>query len=516
LGAKIADLILYNANVLTMNCRKPRAELVAVRDGVIIHVGRNTDLDLFQGRGKPIDCEGVTVIPGFNDAHIHVLAYASNLLSLDCSPASVKSISDIRDKLRQQAQRIPPGTWIKGSGYNEFYLVERRHPTRRDLDRAAPHHPVKLTHRSMHACVLNSLALSLAGITVETPDPPGGLIDRELETGEPSGVLYGMNSYINEKVIPPLTEDEITRGLKLAGEKLLSLGITSIQDTTVSNGYAQWQFFRRLKEKGELLLRVSMMFGYDALAGFRERGLSYGYGDSALKLGAVKITPDETGGYLNPPQEELNEMVLQAHEAGFQVAIHAVEEGMVEAAVNSLEYCLSRCPKADHRHRLEHCSVCPPGLLRRLKAVKAIVVTQPAFIYYSGERYLKDVPEEQLRWLYRTKSFLKGGLKAAASSDCPVAPPDPLKGIYAAVTRKAENGQVLLPDKAISPRDALRLYTLAGAYASFEEHQKGSIEVGKLADMVVLSADPAGVFPDEIKDITVEKTIIGGKAVWER
>jgi predicted amidohydrolase YtcJ len=516
LGTEKADLVLYNANVLTMNRRKPRAELVAIRDGKIIHVGKNDELDLYSGRGKLIDCEGGTVAPGFNDAHIHILAYAANLLGMDCSPAAVRSISDIQDKLRQEVQRTPPGTWIKGSGYNEFHLAEHRHPTRHDLDRVAPHHPVKLAHRSMHACVLNSLALSLAGISVDTPDPPGGLIDRELETGEPSGLLFGMNSYINEKVIPPLTDAEISHGVKLANRKLLSSGITSLQDATVRNGYTQWQFFRKLKDRGELQLRISMMFGFEALADFKEHGLCYGYGDDELRLGAVKITPDETRGYLNPPQQELNEMVLQAHQLGFQVAIHAVEEGTVEAAIAALEYCLSRSPKADRRHRLEHCSVCPPGLLRRLKAVKAIVVTQPAFIYYSGERYLSEVPEEQLRWLYRTKSFLKNGLKPAASSDCPVVSPDPLMGIYAAVTRKAENGQILLPEEAISPEEALRLYTIAGAYASFEEHLKGSIMVGKLADMVVLSADPTGVSTEEIKDLLVEKTIIGGRVVWQR
>ena len=516
MGTKTADLVLYNANVLTMNRRQPRAELVAVKGGRIIYVGKSDELDLFRGRSKTINCEGRAVIPGFNDAHIHVLAYASNLLGVDCSPASVKSISDIQDKLRQEAQRIPSGTWIKGCGYNEFYLAERRHPTRHDLDLAAPHHPVKLAHRSMHACVLNSLALSLAGISIETIDPPGGLIDRELETGEPSGLLYGMNSYINEKVILPLTENEISRGMKLANEKFLSFGITSLQDATVRNGYAQWQFFRKLKERCGFMPRVYLMVGFDALADFKKRGLCFDYGDNELRLGAVKIATDETRGYLNPPQQELNEMVLQTHQAGFQVAIHAVEEGTVEAAATALECCLSRHPKIDHRHRLEHCSVCPPGLLRRLKSLKAVVVTQPAFIYYSGERYLKEVAEAQLSWLYRTKSFLKSGLKPAASSDCPIVQPDPLMGIYAAVTRKAESGQVLLPEETISPEEALRLYTIAGAYASFEEHLKGSIEEGKLADMVVLSADPNGVPPDEIKEISVEKTIIGGEVVWER
>jgi predicted amidohydrolase YtcJ len=516
LGAFTADLILYNGVVLTMNRRQPRAELVAVRDGRIVHVGRNEELDGFRGKGKVVNCEGMTIIPGFNDAHIHILSYASNLLSVDCSPASVKSISDIQDRLRQEAQRTPPGAWIKASGYNEFYLAEHRHPTRYDLDQAAPNHPVKLTHRSLHACVLSSLALSLAGISATTPDPPGGLIDREVDTGEPSGLLFGMDSYINEKVIPPLTDEKLRRGVSLVNRRLLSLGITSVQDATVNNGYAQWQLFRSLKEGGNLLPRVSMMSGYESVAEFQERGLCFGSGDYDLRLGAVKIVLDETRGYLNPPQEELNEMALQAHRAGFQVAMHAVEEGTVEAAAAALEYCLEHSPGTDRRHRVEHCSVCPPGLLRRLRRVKAVVVTQPAFVYYSGERYLSEVPESQLRWLYRTKSFLRNGLKPAASSDCPVIPPDPLTAIYAAVTRTSENGLALLPEEAIPAEDALAMCTLAGAHASFEEHHKGSIEVGKLADMALLSADPTRVLAEQIRGITVEKTIIGGHLVWER
>ena len=509
-----ADLVLHNANVLTLNRRRPRAELVAVKHDKIVWVGRNADIELFTG--KRIDCGGKTLVPGFNDAHIHIMAYASNLLSIDCSPASVASIPDIQEKIRQQAERTPRGTWIKGAGYNEFYLAERRHPNRHDLDRVAPYHPVKLTHRSLHACVLNSLGLTLAGVSVETPDPQGGLIERELGTGEPSGLLFGMNSYINEQVIPPLSERELRQGIKLTNRSFLSSGITSVQDATIRNCFEQWETFRKFKKSGELVPRISMMLGLHALDDFKQRRLHYGYGDNGLRLGAVKFTLDETRGRLNPSQEELNEGVLRAHQAGFQVAIHAVEEMTVQTAAVALENCLRRSRKADRRHRVEHCSICPPKLLRRLKAVKALVVTQPAFIYYSGERYLSDVPEDQLPWLYRTGSFVKSGLKPAASSDCPVVPCNPLVGVYAAVTRKAESGQVLSPEEAISPEEALRMYTLAGGYASFEEQIKGSIEVGKLADMVLLSADPTGVAPERIKDIQVEKTILGGKVVWER
>ena len=276
MGIEAADLVLYNANVLTMNRRRPRAELVAMRAGNIVWVGTNDDLALFKGRSKLINCEGKTVIAGFNDAHIHILAYASNLLSIDCSPSSVPSISDIQEKIRQQAERTPRGTWIKGTGYNEFYLAGHCHPNRHDLDQAAPYHPVRLTQRSLHACVLNSLGLSLAGISIETPDPPGGLIDRELNTGEPSGLIFGMNSYINEQVIPPLSEKELGQGVKLANLSFLSSGITAVQDATVRNGFDQWQTFLRFKERGELVPRISMMFGLHALADLTERRLYYG------------------------------------------------------------------------------------------------------------------------------------------------------------------------------------------------------------------------------------------------
>ncbi|UCC60042.1 MAG: amidohydrolase [Dehalococcoidia bacterium] len=515
MSSQTADLVLYNANILTVDSRRPRAELVAVGAGEIVWVGCNDDLELFKARSRLINCEGRTVVPGFNDAHIHVLSYASKLLGIDCSPSSVTSISDIQREIRRHAQRVPPGTWLKAHGYNEFYLAERRHPTRRDLDLAAPNHPVRLEHRSQHACVLNSMALSLAGISVETPDPPGGQIDREIDTGEPSGLLFGMSTYMSDRVTPAISEEELEKGVELADKRFLSSGITSVQDTSVKNKFAQWQTFRRLKDRGKLTPRVSVMFGLHAIAKLKAQGMGPGYGDSQLRVGGIKMVLDEVGGRLNPPQDELNEDVFREHKDGFQVAMHAVEEGTVEAAAAALEYCMRVAPREDHRHRIEHCSVCPPQLMQRLKSINPVVVTQPAFIYYSGERYLQDVPEIQLPWLYRTRSFLESGLGPAASSDCPVVPFAPLIGLYAAVTRKAESGQVLSPEQVVSPEQALQMYTLNGAYASFEEHVKGSIEVGKLADMVVLSADPTEVAPDEIKEIRVEKTIIGGEIVWE-
>jgi len=511
-----ADLIINNANVLTMNPSCPTAELVAIKGNRILLVAGSEELEQVGGaKSRIIDCQGKTVVPGFNDAHCHVFSFIRKLRSLDLSPSSVRSIVDIKATIRRRVQSIPPGRWLAGTDYNEFYLAEKRHPNRWDIDEAAPQHPVVLAHRSLHACVLNSRALSLAGITRETPEPPGAIIDRDFDSGEPSGLLFEMLGYIREKVLPPLSGEELAEGIALANRHYLSVGITSLQEASATNDWARWQTLQRFKESGKLESRVSMMFGLDVLSQFQQAGLALGSGDSQLRLGGVKMILNEATGQLQPPPDELNRQALSAHHAGFQLAIHCIEPSTVEAAIAALEYIGSQSPLAGRRHRLEHCSECPPRLLERLAEVEAMVVTQPPFLYYSGERYLATLPPNRQRWLYRIKSLLDGGLVVAASSDSPVASDNPLVGIYAAVTRRAESGQELLLQEAISAQQALAMYTTNAAYASFEEGVKGSIAEGKLADMVVLSADPTTSPPEQIKDIQVEMTIIDGKVVWE-
>ena len=509
-----ADLIIKNANVMTMEPRQPSAELVAIEGDKILLVAGNEELESLRGAGtKIIDCQGKTVVPGFDDAHCHILSFIRKLLGLDLSPASVSSIDDIKTVIRYRAQKTPPGRWLTGTDYNEFYLAEKRHPTRWDIDEAVPHHPVALAHRSLHACVLNSLALSLAGITKETSDPPDGLIDRDPNTGEPSGLLFEMLGYIREKVLPPLSEDELTQGIALANQHYLSYGITSLQEATAGNGLSRWQNFQRFKDK--LQSRIYMMFGLEALSQFQDACLGPGSGDNQLRLGGVKIMLNESTGQLYPPQPELNQQVFHAHQAGFQLAIHAIQESAVEAAITALEYACSQLPQANQRHRIEHCAECPPRLLKRLSKLQAVIVTQPPFLYYSGERYLSQIPTSQLPWLYRIKSPLNSGVVVAGSSDSPVVPDNPLVGIYAAVTRRVESGQYLAPQECISAEEALALYTTNAAYASFEEGIKGSITPGKLADMVILSDDPLRLPPEQIKDIRVEMTIVSGEVAWE-
>ncbi len=515
-NSSTSDLILINANIITLDPVRPRAELMAIRGGRVLAVGDKMDLKgLRHAKSKVIDCRGKTVLPGFNDAHCHFIAFAESLNCCNFRPKEVHSISDIQAKIRNFAQKSPSGTWIKAMGYHEFYLDEKRHPTRWDLDIATSSHPVKLTHRSGHAHVLNSLAMAIVGISTKTPEPPGAVIDRDPGTGEPNGVLFGMGPYLS-KIIPLINDLNKNRRVKEAGQHFLSLGITSIQDVSSHNDIHRWRMFQKWKTNGELKCRVNLMLGFEAFKLYQEQDFSNIIGRDQLRISGVKIILNETTGQLHPSQQELNEMVLEIHRSGLQVAIHAVDETTVEAACTAIEYAMQRYPRSDSRHRIEHCFVCPPLLSKRLASLGILVVTQPSFIYYNGDRYLKTVPRWQLKHLYPIATLMKTGVKIAGGSDSPIVPANPLIGIYSATSRIAETGEVVLPDERIPPLAALRMYTYYAARTTFEEMVKGSITPCKLADMVVLNGDPSKLPPDEIKDIDVVMTILNGEVVWDK
>jgi predicted amidohydrolase YtcJ len=510
----MCDLILFNANAITMDPACPSAQLIAIRDGKILAVSGNNTLDVLKrGNTQVLDCGGRTLTPGFIDAHCHVHAYAEALVSLDLSPtASIRSIPEIQNRIRALAGRIPPGTWIRGKGYNEFYLAEKRHPDRRDLDDAAPDHPVKLTHRSGHAHVLNSFALKLAGIGEGTGDPPGGVIDRDLAAGSPTGILYGMGGYLAGK-IPFMDAEELERGVALAGNKLISYGITSVQDASIANGPEQWSRFEGWKNRGCFQPRLTVMTGCNASLRSDPTSFLSPLSADEFKLGGVKIITGEVTGSLHPDREELNEMVAAIHAVGRQAVLHAIEEPVIEAAAGAIEFALRGDPLRDHRHRIEHCSVCRPALLRRMAALGIAIVTQPSFIYYSGDRYLQTVPGDQLEHLYPVRAMLESGALTAAGSDFPIAEPNPLVSIGSAVTRRTREG-ALLPQQQISVLEALKLHTISAAAANFEEMVKGSLSPGKFADIVMLNENPLEVEPDRIKDIRVLMTVLAGRAVF--
>jgi predicted amidohydrolase YtcJ len=499
-----------------MDPARPSAKAVAISGDRIALVGSNDDMEAVRGVGtRVIDGGGRTVVPGFNDAHLHLFSLMKTLLGVDLSPAAVSSIEDIKEAIRRKAESTPRGGWISGTDFNEFYLKEKRFPTRRDIDEAAPDHPVILSHRSLHACVLNSPALKMAGIGMETEEPSGATIERDLATGEPNGVLYEMLNDMRGRVVPPMTEGELNQAAGLANELFLANGITSFQEATYRNDTGRYRTVSEVKKAGKLKSRIYMMAGGDYWREFREAGLVPGSGDDQLRPGGVKVMVTRTSGKFSYSREELKRLALECHQAGFQLAFHAEEQDVIDAVIEALEYVNEISSINESRHRIEHCAECTPNLLERIAELGVVIATQPPFIYYSGERYLATVEPEILTWMYRVRSPMESGVVVAGSSDTPVVPLNPLAGIYAAVTRKTEKRQDFLPEEAINPLKALAMYTVNAAYASFEEDIKGSITEGKLADMVVLSDDPTGVPPERIKDIRVEMTIIGGEVVWE-
>jgi len=513
----LSDLLLVNANVITMNPAFPRAKIIRIRNGEIASVSADDTPSLRKctsSKNEVIDCQGKTVVPGFIDPHCHLLSYAYSFVTLDVGPRNVSSISDIQNLVRKASQELPPGTWIKGRGYDEFYLAEKRHPTRWDLDAASPAHPVRITHRSGHAQLLNSLALERVGISDETGDPPDGLIDRNITSGEPTGLLYGMDTTI-ARFVSATQNNLVEEGIRLAGRALAAQGITSIHDCSSRNDPSRLDLFRAWQQRGYLPQRVSMVLGWEAFQKIQERqGTTRG--DDLVRIAGVKIIIHEITGQLSPSQSELNEMVLQIHQAGYQAVLHAIEVKPIMAACTAIEHALKVSPAAAHRHRIEHCSVCPPALAKRLASARIMVVTQPAFVYYNGERYLRTVPKGDLKHLYPVSTLMRHGVKVAGSSDFPVVPPNPLIGIYAAVTRRAENGEYILPKERITPLEALSLFTNNAASATCTETTRGSISPGKLADLAILSGDPTSLPEEAIKDIQVDMTIINGQVIWER
>lgn len=513
----LKNAVLINANVVTLDPSFPRAEWIAVLEGTVRALGNKRDFNksLFSGF-EVIDCHGKAVLPGFNDAHCHLRAFSEGRVTLDLKPSHrLKSIADIKNTIKNLCQKKEKGSWLRGRGYNEFCLAEKRHPNRWDLDEVAPHNPVKLTHRSGHAHVLNSLALRIVGISMETADPPGGLIDRDIKSGEPTGLLYEMGQFLSEH-LPPMDRQDLLRGVALANQDLLSLGITSVQDASRSNDAERLKEIQSWEEEGLFKPRISLMLSPTGLEQFGTQNLSGCVGKNKLRLSGIKLILDETTGQLHPSQQQLNNTVLKIHKSGFQVAIHAVEESAIESACSAIEYALKRSPRSDHRHRIEHCSVCSPTLASRLASLGIMVVTQPAFIFYNGDRYLETISDHQLQHLYPIASLLKAGIPVAGSSDCPIVPPNPLIGIYSAISRKTETGEAVGEGEKINPLDALRMYTVHAARASFEEGLKGSITPGKLADLIVLNGDPTVAPPDEIKDMEVQMTILNGEVVWHK
>ncbi|PKB78879.1 MAG: hypothetical protein BZY88_16170 [SAR202 cluster bacterium Io17-Chloro-G9] len=523
-----AGLVLLNARVLTPESgRGPGfcyAQAAAVTGDSITAVGSDFEISALAKAGaRSIDCAGMTLVPGIVDSHCHLLALAASLQGLDCSPPSISSIPQLGQVLQQRTGGTPAGDWVRGFGYDDGSLSENRHPTRWDLDPASPNHPVRLDHRSGHASVLNSLGLALAGINRDTPDPADGVIERDPATGEPTGLLLEMAGLLRQRLGSTRNATEFQRSVESLNTKLLSCGITSVQDAGPSNGIERWQTFSRLKEQWSLASRVTMMAGASHLSEFQSSGMSWGSGDDSLRLGHAKIMLTFTTGAMAPSIEELRESVSKARAAGFPVAIHAVEQEAVAAAARVIEAEINSQPSGVPRDRIEHCSECPPELVDMVRRSGASVVTQPGLVYWHGDEYNTRVDQEMLPHLYPIGALDRAGIPLAFGSDAPVISPDPWAGIYGAVARRTRPGANMssressgqASGQTISTQDALRMYTEAGARSEGTGGKKGTIQAGKLADLVLLDKNPFEVETPELANIRPVLTIVGGQVVWE-
>ncbi len=471
-------LVLRNADVRTMDRERPCAEALLVRDGRIAAVGWEAGVRAAAGpRYDDFDCGGDLLLPAFVDAHIHLLAYAASLASVDCAPQATPDIPSLLAAIRARAAVTPPGHWIRAAGYREGELRERRHPTRWELDAAAPLHPVRLIHASGHGCVLNSRALGLVGISIASEEPPGGLIGRRLEDGEPDGLLLGMNAVV-ERAVPPLAYEDLHAQVAEANARLLGYGVTAIHDMGVQNDAGTLTLFERLRGDGALSVHVTPAVG---IGPFLRGDAPPGW------TGMVKIVIEELGAELQPGPAELAKQIRAVHERGARAAVHCIGRAAVESAIAAFETLAKSGTIAERRHRLEHAALCTPEQAGRAAALGLIVVCNPGFLAESGDRYLRELPAADLPLAHNLATFIGAGIPAAIGSDAPVATADALGSIAAAVTRRSCTGR-RLPGEPATLADGLGAHTRNAAFAGGEEDQRGTLRRGAVADLIRLPA----------------------------
>jgi predicted amidohydrolase YtcJ len=525
-----AGLVLWNGDLLTMDDRQPSAQAVAIAGDRLLAVGSNDDvLNLVSPGTKKIDLGGRTVVPGFIDAHTHP-AYSGNrhLKQVDCD---LRSLAQIQAALRDRAAGTPPGSWVIGFKYDDTKTDEGRRLTRDDLDAVSREHPVFVEHRGGHTAYLNSLAFQKAGVSEQTPDPAGGRFDRDPASGRLAGRVAETAKDAIEAALPStLTRDERRQGVALIAKMMTRAGVTSVHDAGGSPD--DLVAYQDAREAGALPFRVYCHLGLPHLDKMIAAGVRSGLGDEWVRVGAVKLVCDgsisertarlsqpyvgraDDRGILVTAEAELYQHLRKAHAAGWQLGVHCNGDEAIDIVLRVYERLQRELPRPDPRFRLEHCTLVDDALVGRIAALGAIPTPFSTYVYYHGEK-MREYGAERLERMFALRSFLDAGVRATQASDYPPGPFEPMMALQSEVTRTDTKGNVWGPKQRISVEEAIRVGTLHGAYASFEERLKGSLEAGKLADLVVLGRDPRREAPSTLVTIPVERTMVGGSWVFE-
>ncbi len=518
------DFIVINGNVITSDPALPNAQAFAVKGDKFMAVGSSSDIrNMATSRTEIIDAEGMTITAGFIDAHSHPSGAGVNeLVQVN---ADRRSVVEIKEAIAERARNTPNGQWVRAFKYDDTKLAEGRPLNRFDLDDAAPENPVVVGHRGGHTGVYNSMALAMAGVTAETPDPDDGKFYRD-ENGVLTGLVAEQARNVFRDLIPTdSTREERRDGVKLISQLMTAAGLTSVHQT--GGGQNDMIAYQDARAEDGLHFRMYLFPRGQLFFDLVNAGVRTGFGDEVFKIGAVKFGADGSAsertmrmstpyegrpddyGILTMSQEEIHEAVENAHRNDFQIGIHANGDVTIDMVLNAYERVQRLWPRADARHRIEHCSLVNPELLRRIKAAGVIPAPFYTYAHYHGNKWV-DYGEEKMRWMFAHKSFLDYDIPVAPASDYTPGPYEPLMAIQSMVTRKDFEGRVWGPNQRVSVSDAIKICTMNGAYASFEENIKGSITAGKLADFVILADDPHDVDPDRIKFIEVVRTVVGG------
>lgn len=529
-----ADLIVTNGKIWTGDAGRPQAEALAVIGERIVAVGSSAEMDQWRGpETKIIDAGGKLVLPGFNDAHVHLVDGSATLFNVRLKDA--KNPQEFAARIAEHAKKLKPGEWVLGGDWDDQGFDTPMLPTRQMIDAVTPNNPVFVNRYDGHMALANSAALKLAGVTAKTAEPPGGSIVRDSK-GEPTGVLKDAAMNPVYKVIPPMARETklqvLREGLKLAAK----LGVTSVQDMNPS--YSDVAAYALLQEKGELTLRI---YAAPALGRWEDQaklGLRQGFGSNYLRVGGLKGYADgslgsttayffapykddaKTSGLLSEemmPLSAMRERLVKADAAGLQLCLHAIGDRAISITLDLFKDVAAKNGDRERRLRIEHAQHVAPKDFARFAAQKVIASVQPYHAIDDGRWADKRIGEERSRTTYAFRTFIDSGVRLALGTDWYVAPLNPMETIYAAVTRATLDGKRLegwVPEEKITVAEAVAAYTLGSAYAEFQEKEKGSITPGKLADLVIVSDDIFTIKKEGIKDVKVERTVVGGKVVW--